>query len=408
MDRTFVRRMAVTLLHGFASGLPLLAISSTLQAWLHDAKVDIGTIGLFALAGTPYTLKFLWSPLLDRYTPPFLGRRRGWILVFQIAVGVLLASFGRFDPHDSPTVFGALAVAVAFASASQDIGIDAYRRDSLRDEELGLGSSLYVTGYRLAMLVSGGFALYLADHIAWRSVYAILGGLMAIGAVATFLGEEPVTDEPPPRTLREAVIDPLAQFLRRDGALAILAFVLLYKVGDNLASAITTPFYLGLGFEKTDIAEIVKTFGMVATISGGIAGGYAVMQFGTNRVLWVVGLIQASSILFPAAMAHIGKDYSLLVATIAAENFSMGMSSSAYVAYMAAQTDRRYTATQYALLTAVMGVPRTILAAPMGYVEKAIGWEAYFVLCCACALPGMMLLMVVAPWPKPQPDPVRG
>jgi PAT family beta-lactamase induction signal transducer AmpG len=392
------KRMAVTLLHGFSSGLPLLAIGSTLQAWFTDEKVDIGTIGLFALAGTPYTLKFLWSPFLDRYAFPFLGRRRGWIFVAQVAVGVLLASFGFFVPHVTPWAFGALAVAVAFASASQDIVIDAYRRESLTNEQLALGSSLYVAGYRLAMLASGGLALYLADHVPWRAVYEILGALMAIGAFATVIADEPTIEAPPPRSLWEAVVHPFVEFLRRDGAWAVLLFVPLYMLGTNLATTITTPFYMGLGFEKSDIAGIVKTFGLVATITGGLAGGAFVMRVGTTRSLWILGVVQTASILLPVEMSVIGKSYGLLVATIAAENFSMGMSTSAYAAYLAAQTDKRYTATQYALLSALMGVPRTILSAPSGYIQHAIGWGPYYVLCCALALPGMLLLFRVAPW----------
>lgn len=447
MDFGFVRRMAVTLMMGFSSGLPLLATGGTLQAWLKGDHVDLGQIGLFSLVGLPYTLKFLWSPILDRYVPPLLGRRRGWILLFQVLLGLGLFTMGQFEPlaidirtsdisgdlvgcfdtcgcdvaypecfasDVDTTEFAAVqpsrvwglaiaALCVAFFSASQDIGVDAYRREALAENELALGSGLYVAGYRIAMLISGGLALYLADHLPWSTVYAILGAFMALGALATVLGEEPQNQRPAPKTLRSAVVDPLVQFFRAHGtqqAFFILAFILLYKLGDNLATAMTTPFFLEIGFTKTDIAGIVKTFGMVATITGGLAGGAFTLRFGTNRSLWILGVAQAASILLPAALAYTGKSYPLLVATIATENFTMGMSTTAYAAFMASQTDTRYTATQYALLTALMGVPRVLIASPTGYLAKSLGWTPYFVFCCLCAIPGMLLLFRVAPWPR--------
>lgn len=396
----FWRRSVVTAMHGFSCGLPLVATGSTMQAWLTDAKVSREAVGLFNLVGTPYTLKFVWAPVLDRVVPPFLGRRRGWMIVAQGVLGLLLAGIGLVAPQTSPTLFAAVAVAIAFASASQDIVVDAYRRESLPDDELALGSSLYVMGYRIAMLVSGGVALAMADHVPWPTVYAMLGALGAVGAIATLLGTEPELEAPPPRSLTDAVVQPLAEFCRRDGAWAILAFVLLYKLGDNLASSMSMRFYKELGFQNEEIGLVVKTFGMVATIVGGLLGGAVTLRIGTHRALWTLGLAQAMSILTLVALWHAGHSLTWLTVAIGSESVTMGAATSAYGAYMASQTDRRYTATQYALLTALMGVPRTLLSAPTGYIVGALGWPLFFVACTATAIPGMVLLTKVAPWAK--------
>jgi len=393
--------MFVQLMMGFSSGLPLLLTGSTLQAWMVEAKVDLRAIGLFTLVGLPYTLKFFWSPLFDRYVPPLLGRRRGWILVVQVALTAAIFSLGQSEPAASPLLVAVLALGVTFMSASQDIVLDAYRRETLADSELGLGSSLFVAAYRVAMLVSGALALFLADHLEWRTVYALMSCFMVIGIITTLLCAEPTVDGPPPRTLRDAVVGPFIDFFRRDGAWWILAFILLYKLGDNLAVSMTTPMILELGFSKTELAGAVKVFGMGALIGGTIFGGILMVKLGIGRALWVFGVMQAAGILLYAALAATGKVWWLLGLAVGGENLAMGMGSSAYLAYMASQTNRRFTATQYALFTSLMGAPRVLFSAPTGYLARAVGWPMFFVCCTVAAIPGMLLLLRIAPKEQP-------
>jgi MFS transporter, PAT family, beta-lactamase induction signal transducer AmpG len=393
-------RMLLMLLFGFSSGLPLLLTGSTLQAWLMDEKVPLPTIGLFALVGMPYALKFLWSPVLDYVVPPFLGRRRGWILVIQLALVLVLAGLGFLHPARAAWVVAAVAFAVTFVSASQDIVLDAYRRELLVDDELGLGSSLFVNGYRLSMLVAGAFALFLADRMPWRAVYLLMAACMALCTVVTLLAPEPSVDVPPPRTLREAVVEPFIDFFDRRGAWLILAFVVFYKIGDQMASSMTTPFVLELGLSKTELAAIAKVFGMGATLGGALVGGIFMLRLGIHRALWVFGVAQATAILAFAVLAHVGRIYAVVALAVALENFTAGMGTSAFVAYMASLTNKRFTATQYALITSLMGIPRVLAGAPTGYLARELGWTSYFVFCALAAIPGLLLLSRVAPWGK--------
>jgi MFS transporter, PAT family, beta-lactamase induction signal transducer AmpG len=398
-------RMTVTTLHGFSCGLPNPATDSTLKAWLTDAHVDVGSIGLFSAVRLPYTLKFLWSPVMDRYVPPFLGRRRGWMIVTQGALGLLLAAIGLARPETHPILFGLLAFAITFAAASQDIVVDAYRRESLPEPELALGTSVYIVGYRIGMIVAGAVALAASSTVPWPFVYAGLGLLTSVGALATLFGPAPEIEAIAPASFRDAVVEPLREFLSRKGALTVLAFVLAYKLGDNLANSLTMNFYLDeLKFEKTEISAIAKGVGLLSLVLGGVVGGAITLRIGTNRALWVLGVLQALSVGNFALLAHFGKDHLLLTFAIVTEMLVVGASGSAYAAYLAAQTDRRYTATQYALLTAVMGMSNTVLAMPMGYVEQALGWEGFFLFCMVMALPGLLLLQLVAPWNPPVSD----
>ncbi len=390
--------MLVQLGTGFSSGLPLLLTGGTLQAWMVDEEVALGEIGLFALVGLPYTLKFLWAPIFDRYVPPWLGRRRGWMLVVQTMLLGAIALLGTAEPARAPWVVALLALAVTFSSASQDIVLDAYRREILPEAELGLGSSIFVNGYRGAMLVSGALALFLADHLPWAWVYWLMATAMAVGLVTTLLCREPEVEARPPHSLREAVVGPFVEFFARKGAWYVLAFVLLYKIGDQMAAAMTTPFVLALGFTKTDVATVAKVFGMASTIAGGLVGGLLMVRLGIQRALWIFGVLQATSILGFALLAEVGKVWWLLATMVSWEALTMGMGSSAYVAYMASQTNQRFTATQYALLTSIMGVPRVLVAAPTGFLAAAFGWSSYFVFCALCAIPGMLLLLKIAPW----------
>ena len=385
-------RMLVAALMGFASGLPLLLTGSVLQAWMKDEGVDLGTIGLFALVGLPYTLKFLWAPLMDRFTPNALGRRRGWLLLFQLALIASLVWLSIARPAVDTWWLAVAALLVTFFSASQDIVIDAYRRESLSDEEQGLGASLYVNGYRVGMLLASGGGLILADHLSFAQVYQLMAAFMLLGVATTLFAPEPVTAEGVPRTLREAVLEPFIEYFQRRDALLILAFILLYKIGDTMASHMTTPFYLDIGFSKTEIGTVVKLFGFWATVTGGLIGGLLIMRLGIFRALWLFGILQGVSTAGFSVLAQVGASVPGLAAVITLENLSGGMGTAAYVAYMASLTNRKFTATQYALLSSLMGVPRVIAAAPTGYLAGAMGWSWFFVACALIAVPGLLLI----------------
>jgi len=390
--------MLVTFFLGISSGIPLLVTGSTLQAWMTDEKVNLAVIGMFSLVGLPYTVKFLWSPFLDRYIPPFLGRRRGWMLICQILLMIAIGAFYLVRPAEDPLIVAFLAALVSFFSASQDIVIDAYRRELLRDEELGLGSSFASNGYRIGMLISGAFALFLADRIPWNYVYLLLAASLFIGIITTFLGPNPDGQIIPPKSLREAVIEPFADYFRRRGAFEILAFILLYKVGDVMAANMTTPFILKIGFSKTDLAVVAKTFGIIAIIGGGLAGGILLLRIGLLRALWIFGILQAGSTLAFSALASVGHNYYVLVATVAFENFTSGMGASAFIAFMASLCNRKFTATQYALLSSLMGIPRVIVASPTGYLAEWFGWVHFFIFCTLSAIPGLIFLFRYKTW----------
>lgn len=391
-------RMIVALLMGFSCGLPLLLTITVLQAWMKEKGVDLTVIGLMALVGLPYTLKFIWAPFLDRYTLPFLGRRRGWLLIAQIFLIFSIAGLGLTDPVGHPWMVVFAALLVTFFSASQDIVVDAYRREDLPDEELGLGSSLYVNGYRVGMLLASGGGLILADHITFSMVYLIMAACMLPGVLTTFFASEPEVAVGTPKSLKEAVLCPLIDYFSRKEALWILAFILFYKIGDNMASAMTTPFYLDIGFSKTEIGAVVKLFGFWATIIGSLIGGVLMLRQGIYRSLWIFGFFQAISTAGFALLARIGHSIPALSTVIAFENLSSGMGTAAYVAFMASITNKKFTATQYALLSSLMGVPRVLVSAPTGFFAKSLGWENFFIFCTLIAIPGMLLLLKFASW----------
>ncbi|UCD91510.1 MAG: AmpG family muropeptide MFS transporter [Desulfobacterales bacterium] len=390
--------MLVALLMGFACGLPLLLTITVLQAWMKEAGVDLTVIGMMALVGLPYTLKFLWAPVLDRFTLPFLGRRRGWLIVVQVVLIFSISGLGFTDPAKNPWMVAFAAFLVTFFSASQDIIVDAYRREDLSDQELGLGSSLYVNGYRVGMLLASGGGLIMADHMPFSMVYQVMAACLLPGVATTLVAREPRVASGTPQSMREAVFDPLKEYFSREGALWILAFILFYKIGDSMASAMTTPFYLDLGFSKTQIGAVVKLFGFWATVIGSLIGGVAMLRLEINRSLWIFGFLQAISTAGFAVLARIGDNITALSAVIGFENFSSGMGTAAFVAFMASITNKKFTATQYALLSSLMGVPRVMASAPTGYLAKHFGWESFFVACTLIAAPGMLLLIKFAPW----------
>ena len=392
----FSPRMLVSFLMGFACGAPLLLTSSVLQAWMTEQGVDLSVIGLYSLVGLPYTLKFLWAPVFDRYTLPFLGRRRGWMLVTQFTLILALVALGLTNPAQTPWLVAVAACVVTFFSASQDIVIDAYRREDLSDNQLGLGSSLYVNGYRLGMLLAGSGGLILADHVSFARVYLLMAGSLLVGVVTTLLCREPPLVKGTPRTFREAIINPFVDYFSRDRALLLLLFILLYKLGDQMASTLTTPFYLSLGFSKTEIGAVAKLFGFWSAIAGGLVGGAILLRIGIIRSLWIFGFLQAAAILSFSVLALMGHSLVGLAVAIVLEQLTSGMGTSAYVAYMASLTNKRFTATQYALLSSCMGIPRVIIAAPAGWLAESLGWPLFFVGCAVVAVPGLLLLPMVA------------
>ena len=384
--------MLITLAMGFASGLPLLLTGSVMQAWMTDEGVDLATIGLFALVGLPYTLKFLWAPALDRYTPKLLGRRRGWLLISQLCLIISILALSLNRPQESVLLLGITAILLTFFSASQDVVIDAYRREALPENELGLGASLYVNGYRVGMLLASGGGLILADHISFPQVYQVMAGVMLVGVLTTLLAPEPENPAGKPKTLREAVINPFVEYFSRQDAILILLFILLYKVGDTMASHMSTPFYLDIGFSKSEIGTVVKLFGFWATIAGGFIGGLILLRISIYKGLVIFGILQGLSTAGFAVLALLGHNLGVLAAVITFENVSGGLGTAAYVAFMASLTNKRFTATQYALLSSFMGVPRVIVASPTGLMADSMGWVPFFIFCALIALPGLLLM----------------
>jgi PAT family beta-lactamase induction signal transducer AmpG len=396
-------RLFWVLLLGFSSGIPLALTGTTLQAWMATEKIDLAVIGVFSLVGLPYTVKYLWAPVMDRFLPPFLGRRRGWMLVTQLGLVLAISAMAFSDPAGATTLFAALALLVAFASASQDIVVDAYRTEVLEPFELGPGAGVHILGYRIAMLTSGAIALILADRLPWKTVYLLMAGSLLVGIVASLSCPEPQLKEKPPASLREAVVEPFVEFLGRPGALGILLFVILYKLDVVMATALTTPFMLELGFTKTDIGAVTKGFGMAATIVGTLFGGAVVARAGMKSSLWLFGILQGVSTLAFLALAHLGHHYPMMVAAIGLENLCSGMGTAAYAAFLMSLCNKRFTATQYALLTSLMALTRVIVGAPTGYLAKTFGWELYFLVSMLAAAPGLLLLLRYPRWTAPSP-----
>ena len=389
------RRVAWLLPLGFASGLPLALTTGTLQAWATVEGLDLKTIGLLTLVGSAYTLKFVWAPLMDRFVPPFLGRRRGWMLLTQLLLIGAIAAMGSLSPRDAIVALAAMAVVVAFFSASQDIAFDAYRTDVLGTTQRGAGAAVSVLGYRLAMLVSGGLALVLADsYIGWRATYWLMAGLMAIGIVATFMATDPDTSDPPPRTLDEAFVGPLKDFFSREGALLVLTLIILYKLGDAFAGSLSTAFLIrGVGFSVTEVGAINKILGLVATIVGALAGGALMTRLSLYGALMLFGILQAVTNLGFWVLAVTPKAYASMAVVVGLENLCGGMGTAAFVAFLMTLCRVRYSATQFALLSALAALGRTYLAGPLSPVMvEDIGWANFFLATVVIALPGLALL----------------
>ncbi|MEM7765561.1 MAG: AmpG family muropeptide MFS transporter [Pseudomonadota bacterium] len=393
--------MLICVATGFASGLPLYLLIQLVPAWLRFEGVGLKEIGLFALIGFPYTWKFLWSPVLDRFTPPFLGRRRGWILITQLALAASMMAIGFVQPELSLRLIAFLAATIAFFSASQDIVLDAYRREILPDTELGLGNAVHVQAYRLAGLVPGSLGLILSDHLPWSSVFIVVAAFMLVGVVMTLLVAEPPRHPDAPKTFSAAVVEPFREFVNRAGlhhALLVLAFLFLYKLGDSMATALQTPFFVDVGFSATEIGTVAKFASLIAAITGGLLGGLVMVKMSINRALWLFGFVQIISILGFALLAIVGQNLWMLGAATAFEYLGVGLGSAAMVAFMARETSPAFAATQFALFSALAAVPRTLASAVTGFLVEQIGWVSFFILCTAMAVPGMLLLFKVAPW----------
>lgn len=395
------KRMLICIFTGFSSGLPLFVLYQLVPGWLRDQGVSLAEIGLFSLIGIPYVWKFLWSPLMDRYSLGGLGRRRSWMLATQLLLLFSIAGFGFVSPIANIWSVAYLAAAVAFFSASQDIVLDAYRRELLADHELGLGNSIHVQAYRLSGLVPGSLAFILADHISWQSVFLIVAAFMIIGVLLTLFIKELDTEHNTPKSLQEAIILPFKDFIQSNGLKSAgytLAFLVLYKLGDNMATALQTPFFIDMGFSKTEIGVIAKTSSIIAMTIGIIVGGIVMIKLSINRALWLFGFVQIASILGFAALAEIGHNNYALAIAMGFEYLGVGLGTAAFTAFIARTTNPAFAATQIALFTALAVLPRTFANATTGFIVEQIGWTQFYFLCTALAIPGMLMLFKVAPW----------
>lgn len=399
-------KMLAMFFFGFSSGFPFYIVKDVLKLWMTESNMDLTTIGLFSALSLPYAMKFVWSPLMDGYVPGFLGRRRGWILMAQVGLMISIALLGQFDPSKSLFWIVFMALCVNFFGASQDISLDAFRREYLTSDELGFGTGVWMNAWRLGMYVSVGLSLLTELNVSWATIHILLSLMMGIGILTTLFVPEPKVDEFPPVSIKEAIVEPFVEFFKRHSAILILCFILFYKIGDNMAGAMTIPFILKMGFSKTEYFVIVKGIGMFGLFGGVVLGGSIMIRLGIARSLWVFGVFQALSTALFAVMVMI--DHSsqawldhrqiILGCIVGFEFFSTGLGQAAYATYMAIQTNKRFTATQYALLTSLMAVPGVIAASVTGYMATYMGWKLFYFFCAVIAAPGLLLLFKIAPW----------
>lgn len=406
LKKVFSKNMLIVFILGFASGLPLLLTGATLKQWLAQDKVDIKTIGFFSAVGIAYSFKYMWSPFLDRYFSAKIGRRKTWMVLTQLMLILGIVMMGLQNPLENLPMLAFWAVFVAFMSATQDIAIDAYRREFLTNEEIGLGSSMGIYGYRVAMLVSGGIGVsFVTDavgsaatgvaadsiKITWPHLYFILAGIMGLCSLATFFMPEP-TQESAPRTLLEAVIEPFKEFFKRPEAIILITFVFAFKLGDQISGSLLTPFYKAMGYENLQIGLIAKTYGLFSSLAGLFVGGLALLKFGIKKSLWAFGILQALSTAAFAIITFTGPEVWSLSFAVIFEDFSSGLGTSAFTAFLASITNRKFTATQFAVLTSVATLGRTVFASFAGVLQEAVGWANFFYIGALLAIPGLMLL----------------
>jgi PAT family beta-lactamase induction signal transducer AmpG len=355
--------------------------------------VDLKTIGMFSLVSLPYVIKFLWSPLMDRFIPPFLGRRRGWMVITQFALLLGICAMAFSAPANAPVLFAVLAMAVAFVSASQDIVIDAYRTDVLHEKERGVGAAVAVMGYRMAWLVSGAFALVLSDQIGWKHTYLVMAGMMSVGILAAILAKEPEQFVKPPVTLKEAVWGPFKDYFKRPSAVSLLFVIILYKLADAYATSLITAFLIqGMGFTATEVGTINKALGIASLIIGALVGGTLMVKLGLYRSLIYFGILQTVSNLSFAALAWIGKSYEILIFAVAFENLTSGMGTAAFLALIMTICNQRFSATQYALLSSLAALGRILIAPTSGFLVVSVGWPLFFIIATCTGIPGLVLL----------------
>ncbi len=393
------------MLLGFASGLPLFLTGSTLKAWMTQEGLNLKTIGVFSVVTLPYSLKVFWAPLLDRYSLPWLGRRRGWMLATQALMVLLLAIMAMQNPQANLVALAVLAVGVAFASATFDVAVDAWRAEALPQSLLGFGTSVHIATYRVAMLASGGGALILAQYAGWRFTYFVMAGLTVLGMVGTLLALNTDAVARAPRTLAEAVVEPLRDLLRRPGIAELAAFAVLYKLGDWLAESMTMTFLLrGVGYTLAQVGTVQKTTAMLAAIVGGLLGGYILTRVSLRKALFAFGLLQAASIMGLWFISMMGPNLPLLVGVNSLENMAFAMGSSAMAALLMGSCNRTYTGTQYALFTSLMALPRTLFAGATGFLAQQVSWSTYFIICALAAIPGLLLLLRYRHWGLPEEE----
>ena len=393
-------RVLICACTGFASGLPLYVLVSLIPAWLSSARVPLVEIGLFSLVSLPYTWKFLWAPFLDRYSLP-LGLRRGWMLLTQVLLIGAVAALGGLDPAANMTPVLILACVIAITSATQDIAIDAYRRELLPDHELGLGNAVHVQAYRLASLIPGSLALILADQFPWHVVFPITSSFLFVGVVLSVIVREPSVKGRSTGGRRQTALEPFAEYLTRRGwrsAALVLFFMVAYKLGDNMATALATPFYLDLGFSMTQVGVVAKHAALWPAILGALVGGLIMIRLGINRALWIFGAIQIISILGFVWLASVGAKLWVLATVVAFEYLGVGLGTAAFTAFIARESSRAFAATQFALFTAFAALPRSVANASTGFIVESTGWVTFFLLCTVFAIPGMLALIWVAPW----------
>ncbi|GAC05662.1 AmpG family muropeptide MFS transporter [Paraglaciecola chathamensis] len=401
------KRMLICICTGFSSGLPLYLLIQFVPAWLRSADIDLSTIGLINLVLFPYTWKFIWSPVMDRFVVPVLGRRRGWMFITQVALIVLMSMLSFYDPATDISHIIVIVAAIAFFSASQDIVIDAYRRELLPDDELGAGNGFYAQAYRISSFVPGSLAMILAGFYPWSVAHLSIAAFMLVGLVTTLMIKETSKAGEEPQTLRSAVVEPFVEFFQRQGwqqAVLILLFIMFYKLGDSMATALETPFFLDMGFSTVEIGSIAKIAKTIGATAGTILGGIAMIKLGINRSLWVFGVFQLISILGYVMLSMVGYNHLVLAIASGFEYFGVGLGSVALIAFMAKSTNRHFTATQFALFSSIAAVPRTFVSATTGYVIEAVGYTQFFLICFVCAIPGMLMLLKIAPWNEKKVD----
>ena len=417
-EALFNKKILICIFNGFTAGLPLYFLAQLIPAWLRTEEVDLKTIGFFGLVLIPYSFKYLWAPFLDRYAPPLLGRRRGWMLITQLGLLAFMVSQAFLDPNESIDLIMYTGLAIGLFSATQDIVLDAYRRELLEDNELGLGNSFYANAYRIAGFVPGGLGLILSDHMSWSSVFIIISLFMLVGIFHTLWIPRLDTDLDVPKSLKEAVVEPFVEFFKRDGfksGLLVLSFIFFYKFGDTVATALITPFYIDVGFSNTVIGSVAKVVGLWSMLIGGFLGGLMMYKTGINKALWIFGVVQMVSILGFALLNEVGPEIWLLSIVIAFEYLGVGLGSAALMAFIARSTNKKFTGTQLALLTSLFAIPKSfsgvlagVLVEGVGIKDEwiyditgkinGIGYTNFFLVCTALAVPGMVLLFWVAPF----------